>query len=550
MNVYFHPSALRSRTRIHGVIPALLLALFAGNASAQAKSPTSPASTQKAYAEYLKAFELAETGSRPAALRLLADSLRLDPHAHSASDLTFRLLTEQRANTSVRLLGQAGLFTTVSYSPDGSKILTTATDRTARLWDARTGAPLAVLKHDDEIAAAVFSADSKRIATGTDAGVVTIWDSSTGKQMAGSMTVPGAAWSISFSPDGTLLAAASDAGKVRTWDALTGQPLAQAIEYHEAAYHVSFSNDSKQILVPTGDDYTDLRDARTGARHMKLAGANTVLSAQFNTAGDKIVTAGANSRAQVWNAATGQPTGIVLQHGYAVVFAGFSPDGRLTLTASRDHTARIWKTESGEPVGAPLEHPAPVGRASFSPDNQLVATVAGDKAVRLWEAATGDPVALPVFFDAGAYATFHPNSHSVLIAGGSLASVVDLAPDEDAPIWLADLADFASTLNNYDHSKTPDLVRVDGIKAELALSQATDPWTIFGRWYFTDITQRAVSPWSQLTLEQYVNQLIARGDQASLTYAQALSHPFPSWLARIAATQAKLKPADSWVAPL
>ena len=506
-------------------------------------SPATVTSPQKAYAEYLKAFELAETGSRPAALRLLADSLRLDPHARPASALAFRLLAEQRANTGVRLLGQAGTFTSASYSPDGQKILTTGSDHTARLWDARTGAPLAEpIKHEDEIVAAVFSADSKRIATGTDDGVVTIWDASNGQQLLQPMKLPGAAWSISFSPDGSLLAAASDAGKVRTWNAFTGQPLAQEVQYHEAAYHVSFSKDSKLILIPTGDDYTDLRDARTGVRRRKLAGANTVLGAQFSPRGDTIVTAGADSRAHVWNAATGQPTGVVMQHGYAIVYADFSPDGRFILTASRDHTVCVWDAVSGKPVGVPLEHPAPVGRASFSPDSRLVASVAGDKAVRLWDSATGDPVALPVFFDGAAYTTFHPGGRSVLIAGGSQAAIVDLAPDEDAPGWLADVAEFASTLTNYDHRETPDLARMDGISSQLTQSQAQDPWTLFGRWYFTAITQRPVSPWSQLTLEQYVNLLVARGDQASLTYAQALSHPFPSWLAKISVAQASLRP--------
>ena len=396
---------------------------------------------------------------------------------------------------------------------------------------------------DDEIVSAVFSADSKRIALGTDAGVVTVRDAATEKQLGGSMTLPGSAWSVSFSPDGSLVAAATDAGKVGTWNALTGQPLAQGIAYHEAAYHISFSNDSKFILIPTGDDYTDLRDARTGVRRMKLNSATTVLSAQYNAGGNKIVTAGGNSRATVWDAATGKPSDAVMQHGFAVVYASFSPDGRLVLTASRDHTARVWDTESGRAVGAPLEHPAPVGRASFSPDGRLIATVAGDKAVRFWDSATGDPAALPTFFEAGAYAAFDPRSPAVLIAGGSMASIVDLAPDEDAPGWLSELADFASTLTNYDHTHEPDLTRVESIKARLNQLQSKDRWTLFGKWYFTEITQRPVSPWSQLTLEQYVNLLIARGDQASLTYAQVLSHPFPSWLAKISVAQGKLKPA-------
>ncbi len=523
---------------IYASLSLVLLCIQAMHASAQEPLPASG----RAYIAYLKAFELAETGSRPAALRSLAESLRLDPKSHPASELAFRLLVEQRANTGVRLLGQTGLFTSTVYSPDGTMILTTASDRTARLWDAHTGAPLAApLQHADEIVAAAFSKDSKRIATGTDSGAIVIWDTSTGKPLVTSMSLPGAAWSVTFSPDGALLAAASDAGKVRTWRASSGEPLAQDIQYHEAAYHVTFSSDSKLLLIPTGDDYTDLRDASTGARRFKLTSTSTVVSAQFDERQDKIITAGADSRAHLWNAATGQPDGPVFQHGFGITYAAFSADDRLVLTASRDHTARVWNASTGNLVGAPLEHPSPVGRASFSPDSHLVVTAAGDKAIRLWDAATGDPVAPPTFFDAGAYAAFNPNSHSVLLAGGSLASIFDLAPEEDAPAWLADLADFASTLNNYDHSGTTNLSKIDSLKEQLLHSSANDRWTRFGKWYFADITQRPVSPWSELTLEKYVDLLIARGDAASLTYAQTLSHPFPSWLAKVSVAKANLK---------
>lgn len=501
----------------------------------------------ESYVDFLKAFELAESGSKPAALRLLAESLRLQPGNLAASRFAFRLLSEQRANTALRLQGHTGVMTSASYSSDGAKILTTSTDHTARVWDARTGMQLIPsMDHNDEVVSGVFSNDAKRIATGTEGGKIAIWDASTGKRLAPSMDLLGSAWSVSFSPDGKIVAAASDAGKARTWDAATGKSLSPLMEYHESAYHVSFSSDGRSLLIATGDNYADLRDPRTGARTLRLRCGNDIYSAQFSPDNKRIVTACADSTAEMWDAQSAAPIGVAMSHGFGVGSAEFNSDGSLIVTASKDHTARIWSTSNDSLMTSPLQHPAPVGRASFSLDSRLVATVAGDKAVRLWDTTSGDQIQLPIFISDGPpYFSFSPDGLSLLIAGGSSGWVIDLPPNEEAPSWLADLLDFASTLNNFDHTMQPDLARIEAIRVNLNGSKARDQWTIFGKWYFTDITQRPISPWSHLSLENYVNLLIAKSDRPSLEYAKYLSRPFPSWLAKVNSSLAKLPPEQS-----
>ena len=51
------------------------------------------------------------------------------------------------------------------FSPDGSKVLTTSNDHTARLWDATTGRELLMLRHDGEVYDGAFSWDGTRIVT-------------------------------------------------------------------------------------------------------------------------------------------------------------------------------------------------------------------------------------------------------------------------------------------------------------------------------------------------------------------------------------------------
>ena len=46
----------------------------------------------------------------------------------------------------LELKGHTGEVTSVSFSPDGSRIVTGSDDRTAKVWDARTGTALLELK--------------------------------------------------------------------------------------------------------------------------------------------------------------------------------------------------------------------------------------------------------------------------------------------------------------------------------------------------------------------------------------------------------------------
>ncbi|MCB9749632.1 MAG: WD40 repeat domain-containing protein [Myxococcales bacterium] len=111
----------------------------------------------------------------------------------------------------------------MEFSPDGARLATGSFDRTARLWDARTGELLATLRgHAEEVVSLVYSPDGSRVATGSFDGTAKIWDARTGELLATLRGHNRALSDLIYSPDGRVLASASGDHTARLWDAETG----------------------------------------------------------------------------------------------------------------------------------------------------------------------------------------------------------------------------------------------------------------------------------------------------------------------------------------
>jgi WD40 repeat protein len=392
------------------------------------------------YTSALKALEedfAANTRGEPAdgyggksrwheAIALLVRALEREPGNHLASVRLYDALSsrlQEKRDWPLLMLKHTGAVQSACYSPDGSKLLTASHDHTARLWDAVAGTPIGEpMQHDDIVWSAGFSPDGARICTASADKTVRIWDAATGRALGEALRHEDQVRDAVFSPDGSkIVTASAPDGKspgicrVRVWNLTTGHSIGEPMLHPNPVKTISFSPDGTKILTAShenGRGFAQLWDAESGkpigARmlpHERVGGGAALQSAALNPDGSLILAA-CNYTARLWNPATGEAVGELMQHTGLISQAIFSPDGLTALTITmHDQTGtnkvQLWNARTGKALGDSMKSARLFSQAGFSPDGARIVTNALSSnllssSVQIWDAATGCLLGAPM----------------------------------------------------------------------------------------------------------------------------------------------------------
>jgi hypothetical protein len=109
--------------------------------------------------------------------------------------------------------------TSAAFSPDGERVITASNDKSARIWDVRTGRALTEpLKHTWRLDAVQFSPDGERVLTASGDGTLRIWNGRTGLPLSDPLNHERWVYGAQFSPDGQRVVTASDRKEALVWE--------------------------------------------------------------------------------------------------------------------------------------------------------------------------------------------------------------------------------------------------------------------------------------------------------------------------------------------
>jgi WD40 repeat protein/DNA-binding SARP family transcriptional activator/energy-coupling factor transporter ATP-binding protein EcfA2 len=150
--------------------------------------------------------------------------------------------------------------------------------------------------------------------------------------------------------------------------------------------------ESERADVPIPYEVQDAlhRAIQNSRIHYTLNGhRGNVVGVAYSPDGKLLVTAGSDSTAKVWEAATGKELITLRGHTQVINDLAFPPEGKVLATASDDKTVKIWDIGSGQELRVLDFNDGVPWSVSYSADGAILAT-AGDTIVKVWNANTGE----------------------------------------------------------------------------------------------------------------------------------------------------------------
>jgi WD40 repeat protein len=300
----------------------------------------------------------------------------------------------------------AGMVNETKLSPEGKYIAVGRTGNNAKLIDFKTGKVFRTLKgHNAMVISLCFSSNGKYLATGGLDGKAIVWDVESGNAV-NTFTFPDekeAIYSLDFSADNRMLAAAVWGGYVIIWDLESGNRI-KAISPHDrlGCYQVRFTPNGVYFISAGLDKKLKLIEIDTGEEVRSFVGhTNETLinSINFNSAGDKFVTAAWDGTVRVWDFMSGLQILKIKAHDGGVYSAKFDPSGKYIISGGDDFKIKLWDANTGVLISEYQGHTGGVGDVNITSDLKYIISGSKDGSVRIWDRENKKEIVSLVFIN-------------------------------------------------------------------------------------------------------------------------------------------------------
>ncbi len=378
------------------------------------------------------------------------------------------------------LTGHAGAIHGLSFTSDGAKLLSTAADKTLRVWNVADAQPVGRIDlpaDANDVTTLMLPApatpgadtaeplpDIEHLATAGADNLIRLWRLPTAlpRTLA---EAPQKTSVLAVSRDGNLLAMASAEGLVRVvrahsnelvhqWQAHEGPILALALhvaapaaEAEPPAADAAAAAPQIRLAAAGEDGSVHVVDAATGQEQLVLRGSLAAISSiDFSPDGKQLVAGAADGAATLWNLEPIEPSLAWAKGDAAATVAVVSPDGKLLATngTSGGRPAILVRDlETGKLLHTLLGHDGPIAALAFSNDNTRVASGSADKTARVWDLRDAK-------FPQAASFTGHAGAVTAVSLNADASQVVSGAADNTVKLWA--VADSTEVMNFTGHT--------------------------------------------------------------------------------------------------
>lgn len=291
------------------------------------------------------------------------------------------------------LKGHSATVNSIAISADGQTIASGSDDRTASLWNLKTGKRICTFFGCSKgVFSVALSPDGQMVVSGDLDRTITSWKLDT-KAMRSFYSHSGSpyshsgyVYSVAFSPDGQTLASGSADKTIKIWNLRRWVSTRTLTGHSDTVWSVAISPDSQTLASGSADRTIRLWHLSSWEQPRILTGhSGWVNSVAFSPDGQSLASGSGDATIKLWNLHTGELLRTINGHSAAVLSVALSPDGQTLASSSRDGTIKLWNLRTGELLFTLSGR----GSVAFSPDGNTLVSGGNGGTIKIWRQMLG-----------------------------------------------------------------------------------------------------------------------------------------------------------------
>jgi serine/threonine protein kinase/WD40 repeat protein len=330
------------------------------------------------------------------------------------------------------LEGHRSWVSDLTFSPDGSRLVSSSADQTLRIWDWPQRVSRGVLRgHRDAVMGLAFLPDGRTLASHTKEGAVFLWNITQSSEHLGYRILPRRLLpdgGTVFTPDGRSLLAVESGGGVALWDVQTLREQRRLWADAAGGTVLAVAPDAGRVVRLLPDGLVQVWTVEGNREEARFSLDRRPEGGFFTENGRYLITVHDQSThlvADVWDVRSWKRNGSIrVPRDTARWIGAMSVSNSVVELSSRD--IRIFDAAHPDRAPQELKQAGDYFGLEASPDGQWLAVPYSTGQVRLWDWVSGEPVETLRGFLLGAHAvTFSPDGRR-LAAGSSGQEAVKL----------------------------------------------------------------------------------------------------------------------------
>jgi|GEM_PF-417268 len=378
--------------------------------------------------------------------------------------------------------------TSLTFNPQGTLLASGGGDSRIFLWDTSTWItatwnlppnPITRIEGDNgQIWSLSFTPDGKKLIAGTSFNRILIWDVNKLMAYSGKDALKpektlvghkGSVYSMVFSPDKTKMASASKDGTVLLWDTSDWRPISQFLGHSRTVTSVDFNTSGNLLASGSNDKNAIIWDIPKLAKHIPQGENSRITGTTVDL--NRNIVASATQKIEALGEETTIQNQIIFRIGdsgdrigasilmsdtitHTLTSLAFSPDGKILAVGSQDKRLYAWEV-SGDNPEAIFEqmdlHSDTVSSLVFNPNGQVLATGSCKKRdkkgevclqgeVLLWKVADWEKLGEPFLENRDNISSLAFSPYGEWLASGSCSGYDPTGFCNSGEIYLRDLS--------------------------------------------------------------------------------------------------------------